>query len=268
MPRYLDDRSTLQGTRLKTQLRLGCLPLMCQTARQLGWPDDGAVCPLCDTGAVEDIPHFLQCCPAFSRERQVLITILKDRLTMAGSPGSKALSQFVGGGVQQLLLMLGAKPRFQTPKQHEQEDEEEREVRLQNQARAWWTLDKACKNFVRVLAYVDATILLASTTLLNRLLSSRRSQRKLFGMTTLQSQSTHYDLWGRDGRGPRGCNGHPHRCGRILAGRTGAKQTSSRYGEGKSLECSTSGRTVRLPCVDTWTRGSKATVRCRRPMMA
>ena len=123
----------------------------------------------------------------------------------------------------------------------EEEDEEEREVRLQNQGKAWWTLDKACKNL---------------------------SLRKSFGMTTLQSQSAHYDLWGRDGRGPRGCNGHPHRCGRILAGRTGAKQTSSRYGEGISRECSTSGRTVRLPCVDTWTRGSKATVRCRRPTMA
>ena len=150
MPKYLDDRSALQGARLKTQLRLGCLPLMRQTARQLGWPDDGAVCPLCDTGAVEDIPHFLQCCPAFSRERQVLLAILKDRLTSAGSPGLMALSQFSGGGEQQLLLMLGAKPRFQTPKHLEEEDEEEREVRLQNQGKAWWTLDKACKNFVRV----------------------------------------------------------------------------------------------------------------------
>ena len=150
MPRYLDDRSALRGARLKTQLRLGCLPLMRQTTRQLGWPEDGAVCPLCDTGAVEDTPHFLQCCPAFSRERQVLLAILKDRLTTAGSPGSTALSQFVGGGEQQLLLMLGAKPRFLTPKQLEEEDEEEREVRLQNQGKAWWTLDKACKNFVRV----------------------------------------------------------------------------------------------------------------------
>ena len=61
-----------------------------------------------------------------------------------------ALSQFSGGGEQQLLLMLGAKPRFLTPKQLEEEDEEEREVRLQNQGKAWWTLDKACKNFVRV----------------------------------------------------------------------------------------------------------------------
>ena len=94
-----------------------------------------------------------------------------------------------------------------------------------------------------------ATISLASITLLNGLLSSRRSLRKSFGMTTLRSQSAHYDLWGRDGRGPRGCNGHPHRCGRILAGRTGAKQTSSRYGEGISRECSTSGRTVRQPGV-------------------
>ena len=85
MPRYLDDRSSLQGVRLKTQLRLGCLPLMRQTARQLGWPDDGAICPLCDT-AVEDTQHFLQGCPAFSRERQVLHAILKDRLCTAGSP--------------------------------------------------------------------------------------------------------------------------------------------------------------------------------------
>ena len=117
-------------------------------------------------------------------------------------------------------------------------------------------------------AGVGATILLASITLLNGLLSSRRSQRKSFGMTTLQSQSARYVLWGRDGRGPRGCNGHPPRCGRILTGRTGAKQTSSRCGEGESRECSTSGRTVRQPCGDTWTRDSKATVLCRRPTMA
>ena len=117
-------------------------------------------------------------------------------------------------------------------------------------------------------AGVGATILLGSITLLSGLLSSRRSQRKSFGMSTLPSQSARYGLWGRDGRGPRGCNGHPPRCGRILTGRTGAKQTSSRCGEGKRWECSTSGRTVRRPCVDTWTRGSKATILCRRPMMA
>ena len=64
--------------------------------------------------------------------------------------GLTALSQFVDGGEQQLLLMLGAKPRFQIPKQHEEEDEEEREARLQNQGKAWWTLDKAFKNFARV----------------------------------------------------------------------------------------------------------------------
>ena len=124
MPRYLDDRSSLQGVRLKTRLRLECLPLMRQTARQLGWPDDGAICPLCDT-AVEDTQHFLQGCPAFSRERQVLHAILKDRLGTAGGPGTEALAQFAGGGEQQLLLMLGAQPRFKLPEQHEQEDEEE-----------------------------------------------------------------------------------------------------------------------------------------------
>ena len=46
--------------------------------------------------------------------------------------------------------MLGAQPRFKLPEQHEQEDEEELELRLQNQAKAWWILDKACKNFLRV----------------------------------------------------------------------------------------------------------------------
>ena len=49
-------------------------------------------------------------------------------------------------------------------------------------------------------AGVGATILLASTTLLNGLLSSRRSQRKSYGMTTLQSQSARYGLWGHDGQ--------------------------------------------------------------------
>ena len=47
-------------------------------------------------------------------------------------------------------MLLGAQPRFKLPEQHEQEDEEELELRLQNQAKAWWILDKACKNFLRV----------------------------------------------------------------------------------------------------------------------
>ena len=150
MPRYLDDRCSLHAVPLKTQLRLGCLPLMQQTARQLGWPADGAACPLCDSGEAEDVPHFLQKCQAFSRERRVLHTVLREKLRVAGSPGSVAWSQFSSGGESQLLLMLGAEPRFHTPKRDEVEDELEREVRLQNQHRAWWSLDKVVKNFVRV----------------------------------------------------------------------------------------------------------------------
>lgn len=69
----LDDRLLLDGSILRTRLRAGVLPLMAWTGRQRHWPKEMCVCPVCLTGAVEDVPHFLVGCPTFEPERVKLV---------------------------------------------------------------------------------------------------------------------------------------------------------------------------------------------------
>ena len=47
MPRYLDDRYNLAGTRLLTKCRLGYVMLMQSVGRMLHWPEARATCAMC-----------------------------------------------------------------------------------------------------------------------------------------------------------------------------------------------------------------------------
>ena len=74
-----------QGRILKTQLRLGALPLMIHTLRQE--KVDGMVierserkCMCCDMNTCEDELHFLGECPAYREQRMQFILEVKDRL--------------------------------------------------------------------------------------------------------------------------------------------------------------------------------------------
>ena len=113
-PCYLDDRTNLAGTWLKTLLRLNSLDLMSRLVR-LGSntskfdPDSlsAAICPLCRCG-IEDISHFLQTCRRLAPIRTSFFSSLKFRLLACGEHGATAWKLFDNGGLMQLQLMLGS----------------------------------------------------------------------------------------------------------------------------------------------------------------
>jgi hypothetical protein len=74
--RYLDDRRNLKGTRLKMLCRTGCLPLMERVGREVEpkWPREMRTCLACNSGAVEDVRHFVMECPAYAERRRGLLT--------------------------------------------------------------------------------------------------------------------------------------------------------------------------------------------------
>lgn len=73
--RYLDDRQSLKGTRLKLLCRLNCLPVMERVGRERkpAWPKENRVCFSCDTGRVEDVHHFIMECPSYALKRDKLM---------------------------------------------------------------------------------------------------------------------------------------------------------------------------------------------------
>jgi hypothetical protein len=74
--RYLDDRVSLKGTRLKLLCRLNCLPVMDRVGREVRpkWPKHSRVCFACGLGVVEDVHHFIMDCPRYALKRATLIT--------------------------------------------------------------------------------------------------------------------------------------------------------------------------------------------------
>jgi hypothetical protein len=73
--RYLDDRVSLKGTRLKLLCRLNCLPVMDRVGREVKpkWPKPNRVCFACGSGKVEDVHHFVMDCPRYARKRAALV---------------------------------------------------------------------------------------------------------------------------------------------------------------------------------------------------
>jgi hypothetical protein len=69
--RYLDDRMSLKGTRLKLLCRLNCLPVMDRVGREVRpkWPKHNRVCFACGAGTVEDTHHFIMECPRYAAKR-------------------------------------------------------------------------------------------------------------------------------------------------------------------------------------------------------
>lgn len=61
---------------LIAQLRLGILPLSIETGRYKGLAISDRVCPLCDTGVVEDELHFIFSCPSYQHLRDSLMVVL------------------------------------------------------------------------------------------------------------------------------------------------------------------------------------------------
>jgi len=135
MPRYLDDRSNLQGTRLLTKCRLGYLMLMQTVGKMLNWPLTGGTCVLCGAGA-EDVEHFLVGCEVLESCRLRFRAEATSALLLAGAGAGDARAALHGPNDQQLRLVLGGLVAF--PASGEPVDV----------AMAAWALDKATKNFL------------------------------------------------------------------------------------------------------------------------
>ena len=106
--RYLDDRSDLKGTRLKALCRLGCLPLMERVGREARppWPRSMRICQACDTGAVEDVHHFMMVCPMHTHRRAKLLKTVDAALARADGPGDK-VNFLVMNSMSQHRVLLG-----------------------------------------------------------------------------------------------------------------------------------------------------------------
>jgi hypothetical protein len=101
---YLDSLNT-NGSRIKTEARLGHLYLLTTVATLLGWPKQKATCWLCGA-AIETTQHFLQECSILLPCRIRFREQLSLAVSGAGPPAVAALIQFDAGGVEQINLML------------------------------------------------------------------------------------------------------------------------------------------------------------------
>ena len=70
---YLNDRSNVEGTIIKTRLRAGSLLLMDRVAKLMDWPSWMGDCPVCNNGNEENNEHFLLGCEAYNLELQRFI---------------------------------------------------------------------------------------------------------------------------------------------------------------------------------------------------
>ena len=143
IPVYLDDRSNINGTRLKTRFRLGCAFLMTAVARSLGWPACGGSCLLCRNGSLENTRHFLLECPALAPLRRRLASDLETRLLGAGRAGQALMTAFRGGGVSRLKLMLGFPFAFPA-----RGPDVSTRAHREHCAIALWVMDKTTKNYL------------------------------------------------------------------------------------------------------------------------
>ena len=105
---YLDDWSNREGARIMTKCRLSYIMLMRTVAQQMGWMAVGGVCVMCDSGEVEDVPHFTQRCAALKCCRDRRNRVLDTALPFAGPAGTNILAEFQRGGHPQLRLLLSA----------------------------------------------------------------------------------------------------------------------------------------------------------------
>ena len=128
---YLHDRYNIKGTWIKLRLRINNLMLMDRMAPMLKWPVAGRRCPMCATGAKEDVSHFLLHCTAYARERETLRSMLRDRVSYL------ARDEFVTGDDDtKIAMLLGTESGFLFS------DPEE-------SAKARYAMDKVSKTFMR-----------------------------------------------------------------------------------------------------------------------
>jgi hypothetical protein len=106
IPLYLDDRTNINGTWLKTQLRLNTLMLMQREAKLAGLPPVAGLCLLCGTES-ESIRHFLQVCPALKEARDTLAEVFESNIASLGRAGQRACELYRCGGDGQLHILLG-----------------------------------------------------------------------------------------------------------------------------------------------------------------
>ena len=62
---YLKCMFSLKGLQTLARLRVNSYPLRVCTGRMQGVPRALRLCQLCDSGEVEDLPHFLLRCPRY-----------------------------------------------------------------------------------------------------------------------------------------------------------------------------------------------------------
>ena len=142
---YLEDRSNILGTRIKTYLRLGTTFTMQRVASTLNWPGAGGQCVLCKTGEIEDACHLYVTCPAVSEHMQQFIAILRNVMPQAGTPG-KFVADLVSTShpEQTLRLLAGTDVEFPAgPRTGVDAQQYVREC-----VRASWLLDKLSKNYL------------------------------------------------------------------------------------------------------------------------
>jgi hypothetical protein len=103
--RYLDDRRNLKGTRLKMLCRTGSLPLMVRVGREVQpkWPREMRTCLACNSGAVEDVHHFVMECPAYAERRRGLM----DQVTRAAQRSAADIVFETMPNDERLLIILG-----------------------------------------------------------------------------------------------------------------------------------------------------------------
>jgi hypothetical protein len=142
---YLDDRSNILGTRIKTYLRLGTTFTMQRVASTLDWPVAGGQCVLCKSGEIEDACHLYVTCPAVREHMQQFIAILHNVMPQAGAPG-RYVAELVSTShpEQTLQIIAGANVKF--PPGPVTGSDAQRYVH--ECVRASWLLDKLSKNYL------------------------------------------------------------------------------------------------------------------------
>ena len=90
---YLDDRSNIPGTRIKTYLRLGTTLTMEQIASSLKSPGFSDCCLMCNTGQTEDQCHLYVQCPAVREHFRLFLKSLRVNMQRFGAPGMHIVSR-------------------------------------------------------------------------------------------------------------------------------------------------------------------------------
>jgi len=107
VPDYLSQKGL--GAWLKIKLRTGSLPLKEMLGRHCKPPlvSEQVTCALCESGEVEDVPHFLCSCAALAPERESFLTSLsQDRLFTAGAAARATLAVLRGGSPPERVVLL------------------------------------------------------------------------------------------------------------------------------------------------------------------